>query len=45
MALTIALDASVAVRLILGDPAAAVLAQQIGEAALVLASDSCAASA
>ena len=37
MALTNVLDASAAVRLILGDPAAAGLAQQIGEAALVLA--------
>ncbi len=37
MTLTNVLDASAAVRLILGDPAAAGLAQQIGEAALVLA--------
>ena len=37
MTLTNGLDASAAVRLILGDPAAAGLAQQIGEAALVLA--------
>ncbi len=37
MTLTNVLDASAAVRLILGDPAAAGLAQQIGEAALVIA--------
>jgi predicted nucleic acid-binding protein len=37
MTLTNVLDASTAVRLILGDLAAAGLAQQIGEAALVLA--------
>jgi predicted nucleic acid-binding protein len=37
MALARVLDASAAVRLILGDPAAAGLAQQIGEAALVIA--------
>jgi predicted nucleic acid-binding protein len=37
MTLTNVLDASAAVRLILGDPAAAGLAQQIAEAALVLA--------
>jgi predicted nucleic acid-binding protein len=37
MALACVLDASAAVRLILGDPAAAALAQPIGEAALVLA--------
>jgi predicted nucleic acid-binding protein len=37
MALACVLDASAAVRLILGDPAAAALAQPIGEAVLVLA--------
>ena len=37
MALACVLDASAAVRLILGDPAAAAVAEQIREAAVVLA--------